>query len=70
MLLKMNLVNGPKIKLRISHNFSEFFLYSACLSGSALAITGRGLRRRKPSWRKSRWHCLTPRAMPNLFSIN
>ena len=25
MLLKMDLVNGPKIKLRISHNFSEFF---------------------------------------------
>ena len=42
------------------------FLYLRCASGSDLAIKGRGLRRRNPNWRNKRWHCRTPRDMPNL----
>ena len=39
------------------------FLYVRCASGSAWAITGRGLRRRNPSRVKSLWHCRTPNAI-------
>ena len=32
MLLEVDLVNSPKIEMRISHNFSEFFyILPACL---------------------------------------
>jgi hypothetical protein len=38
------------------------FLKAACASGSALAMTGRGLRSRKPIWPNSRWHWRVPSA--------
>jgi hypothetical protein len=41
------------------------FLCVLCRSGSAWATCGRGLRKRKPSCRNSRWHCRTFRSTPN-----
>jgi hypothetical protein len=40
------------------------FLTAATFNGSDWTTWGRGLRSRKPSSQKSRWHCRTPRTTP------
>src|SRR6202008_1102673 len=62
-LLEVHLVGSPEIHGRILHQRLEFFLCAFCRAGSAWAIRGRGLRRRKPSCRNKRWHCLTPKSI-------
>src|SRR6266481_2623953 len=47
MLLKMNFIFCPKIHARILYQSFQFFLCRLCNSGSAWAISGRGLRNRK-----------------------
>lgn len=69
-LLEMDLIQRPEIDPLITAQDSEFFLNSSCFSGSALAITGLGFLIRNPNWRKRRWHCLTPKLIPYLDSIN
>src|ERR1700723_1776595 len=56
MLLKMDLVDRPKIDAVVPHQTLDFFLYAFCTAGSAWANAGRGLRNRKPSGGKIRWH--------------
>ena len=48
-----------------ARTYSVIFLKASCLSGSALAIRGRGFLSRKPSRRNKRWHWRTPRSTPN-----
>ena len=64
-MLKMNFIQRPQVGLFVLGYGSKFFLCSSCRSGSALAIAGRGFLIRNPSWRKRRWHCLTPSLIPN-----
>jgi len=54
-LLEMHFIHRPQVNGRISCQHAEFFYFATC---------GRGLRSRKPSCRKSRWHCRTFRATP------
>src|SRR6516165_6442180 len=63
-LLKVHFVEGPQVDRGIRHQPLEFFLCRCCRSGSAQAIAGRGLRRRKPNCRNKRWHWRTPKSMP------
>ena len=49
LLLKVHFVQSPKIDGIVLHQFSEFFLCFFCRAGSALARSGRGLRKRKSS---------------------
>ena len=69
-LLEMDFVQRPEIDSRVDGESTEFFFTTACSSGSAWAISGRGLRSRKPNWRKSRWHWRTFRVTPNCFCTN
>ena len=48
----------PKTKdqCRQQGHIQRFFLKASCLSGSALAIRGRGFLSQKPSRRNKRWH--------------
>ena len=61
----------PRTKDRFHHleHIQRFFLKSCCISGSALAISGRGFLNRNPSRRKRRWHCRTPRWISNCLSM-
>ena len=68
-LLEVDFVGGPQIYTVVLPQRLEFFLCAFCRSGSACAITGRGLRIRNPNCRNSRWHCLTPRLIPYSRSI-
>ena len=53
-LLEMDFVQRPKIDERISYQLPEFFLCAFCRAGSAFAISGLGLRSRKPNCRNIR----------------
>jgi len=63
-LLKMDLIQCPEVHVRRGIHRSEFFLCSTCRVTSARAITGRGLTKRNPHWRKNRRHCRAPRVTP------
>src|SRR5580700_11352620 len=64
LLLKVNFVQCPEVHSGIAHQLAEFFLWVFCRVGSALAKTGRGLRRRNSNCRNKRWHWRTPRWTP------
>src|SRR5271157_2060801 len=68
-LLEVHFVGGPQVYRSIGHQRLEFFLWVCCRSGSAQAIAGRGLRKRKPNCRNKRWHCRTPKLIPYCRSI-
>lgn len=64
MLLEMYFIEHPHIDTWICKKYFQFFLKVSCFSGSPCASAGRGFRKRKPSFRNSRWHWRTPRRTP------
>src|ERR1700704_2957445 len=53
LLLKVHFVQGPKVHRIVRHQLVQFFLCFFCRAGSALAKTGRGLRRRNSNCRNN-----------------
>ena len=64
-LLKMNLIQRPHVSILIGNQTAGFFLKAFCSSSLARAINERGFLSRKLKCLKRRWHCRTPKVIPN-----